>query len=276
MLNKFYIEEHVKEALKEDIGFEDITTDNLTDENDTMTVYLNTRVDGVFCGRDVFEAVFKILSDNVKVTFFAKDGDVIKKGDKLAEISGSARAILTGERTALNYVQRMSGIATESRRYQDAIREFGVRMVDTRKTTPNFRTFEKYAVKVGCGYVHRYNLSDCAMIKDNHVKFAGSITNAVNRLRKSISHAHKIEVECDTLAQVNEAIECKADIIMLDNMTNEQMREAVQTINHRAIVEASGNVNMDTLREIAKTGVDIISSSAIVAKAPTLDLGLDS
>ena len=276
MLNKFYIEEHVKEALKEDIGFEDITTDNLTDENDTMTVYLNTRVDGVFCGRDVFEAVFKILSDNVKVTFFAKDGDVIKKGDKLAEISGSARAILTGERTALNYVQRMSGIATESRRYQDAIREFGVRMVDTRKTTPNFRTFEKYEVKVGCGYVHRYNLSDCAMIKDNHVKFAGSITNAVNRLRKSISHAHKIEVECDTLAQVNEAIECKADIIMLDNMTNEQMREAVQTINHRAIVEASGNVNMDTLREIAKTGVDIISSSAIVAKAPTLDLGLDS
>ena len=276
MLNKFYIEEHVKEALKEDIGFEDITTDNLTDENDTMTVYLNTRVDGVFCGRDVFEAVFKILSDNVKVTFFAKDGDVIKKGDKLAEISGSARAILTGERTALNYVQRMSGIATESRRYQDVIREFGVRMVDTRKTTPNFRTFEKYAVKVGCGYVHRYNLSDCAMIKDNHVKFAGSITNAVNRLRKSISHAHKIEVECDTLAQVNEAIECKADIIMLDNMTNEQMKEAVQTINHRAIVEASGNVNMDTLREIAKTGVDIISSSAIVAKAPTLDLGLDS
>ncbi len=276
MLNKFYIEEHVKEALKEDIGFEDITTDNLTDENDTMTVYLNTRVDGVFCGRDVFEAVFKILSDNVKVTFFAKDGDVIKKGDKLAEISGSARAILTGERTALNYVQRMSGIATESRRYQDVIREFGVRMVDTRKTTPNFRTFEKYAVKVGCGYVHRYNLSDCAMIKDNHVKFAGSITNAVNRLRKSISHAHKIEVECDTLAQVNEAIECKADIIMLDNMTNEQMREAVQTINHRAIVEASGNVNLETLKEIAKTGVDIISSSAIVAKAPTLDLGLDS
>lgn len=276
MLNKFYIEEHVKEALKEDIGFEDITTDNLTDENDTMTVYLNTRVDGVFCGRDVFEAVFKILSDNVKVTFFAKDGDVIKKGDKLAEISGSARAILTGERTALNYVQRMSGIATESRRYQDVIREFGVRMVDTRKTTPNFRTFEKYAVKVGCGYVHRYNLSDCAMIKDNHVKFAGSITNAVNRLRKSISHAHKIEVECDTLAQVNEAIECKADIIMLDNMTNEQMREAVQTINHRAIVEASGNVNLESLKEIAKTGVDIISSSAIVAKAPTLDLGLDS
>lgn len=276
MLNKFYIEEHVKSALKEDIGFEDITTDNLTDENDKMTVFLNTRTDGVFCGKDVFESVFRILSDDVKVTFFVKDGDEIKKGDKLAEITGSARAILTGERTALNYVQRMSGIATESRRYQDAIREYGVRMVDTRKTTPNFRTFEKYAVKIGCGYVHRYNLSDCAMIKDNHVKFAGSITNAVNKLRQSVSHAHKIEVECDTLAQVNEALECKADIIMLDNMTNEQMAEAVKVIDHRAIVEASGNVNLETLRGIAQTGVDIISSSAIVAKAPTLDLGLDS
>lgn len=276
MLNKFYIEEHVKSALKEDIGFEDITTDNLTDENDKMTVFLNTRTDGVFCGKDVFESVFRILSDDVKVTFFVKDGDEIKKGDKLAEITGSARAILTGERTALNYVQRMSGIATESRRYQDAIREYGVRMVDTRKTTPNFRTFEKYAVKIGCGYVHRYNLSDCAMIKDNHVKFAGSITNAVNKLRQSVSHAHKIEVECDTLAQVSEALECKADIIMLDNMTNEQMAEAVKVIDHRAIVEASGNVNLETLRGIAQTGVDIISSSAIVAKAPTLDLGLDS
>lgn len=276
MLNRFYIEEHVKEALKEDIGFEDITTDNLTDETDKMTVYLNSRTEGVFCGRDVFEAVFRILSDDVVVKFFVKDGDSIKKGDTLAEISGSARAILTGERTALNYVQRMSGIATESRRYQESIKEFGVRMVDTRKTTPNFRTFEKYSVKVGCGYVHRYNLSDCAMIKDNHVKFAGSITNAVNKLRQSISHAHKIEVECDTLEQVNEALECKADIIMLDNMTNEQMAEAVKVINHRAIVEASGNVNLETLRGIAQTGVDIISSSAIVAKAPTLDLGLDS
>ena len=276
MLNKFYIEEHVKDALKEDIGFEDITTDNLTDGDDTMKVYLNTRVDGVFCGKDVFETVFKVLSDNVKINFFVKDGDVISKGQKLAEISGSARAILTCERTALNYVQRMSGIATESKKYQDVISEFGVRMVDTRKTTPNFRIFEKYAVKTGCGYVHRYNLSDCAMIKDNHVKFAGSITNAVNKLRKSISHAHKIEVECDTLEQVQEAINCKADIIMLDNMTNEQMKNAVQLINKRAIVEASGNVNLDTLRDIAKTGVDIISSSAIVAKAPTLDLGLDS
>lgn len=276
MLNRFYIEEHVKKALQEDIDFEDITTDNLTDDTDTMKCYLNTREDGVFCGKDVFDTVFKVLTDNISIKFFFKDGDVIKKGDKLAEISGSARAILTAERTALNYVQRLSGIATKSRQFQDAIREYGVRMVDTRKTTPNFRIFEKYAVKVGSGYVHRFNLSDLAMVKDNHVRFAGSITNAVKKLKQNISHAHKIEVECDTLEQVKEALSCEADIIMLDNMTIDMMKEAVKIIDHKAIVEASGNVNLDTLKEIAATGVDIISSSAIVAKAPTLDLGLDS
>lgn len=275
MLNKFYIEEHVKNALKEDISFEDITTDNLTGVNDKLNCTLNTREDGVCCGLDVFETVFRLLSEDVKIKFFVKDGDIIKKGDKLAEISGPARAVLTGERTALNYIQRMSGIATTSRRYQDVISEYNVRMVDTRKNTPNFRIFEKYAVKTGCGYVHRYNLSDCAMIKDNHVKFAGSITKAVEKLRKSISHAHKIEVECDTLEQVKEAVACNVDIIMLDNMSCDMMREAVKIIDHKAIVEASGNVNMDTLKEIASTGVDVISSSAIVAKAPTLDLGLD-
>ena len=276
MLNRFYIEEHVKKALQEDIDFEDITTDNLTDDTDTMKCYLNTREDGVFCGKDVFDTVFKVLTDNISIKFFFKDGDVIKKGDKLAEISGSARAILTAERTALNYVQRLSGIATKSRQFQDAIREYGIRMVDTRKTTPNFRIFEKYAVKVGSGYVHRFNLSDLAMVKDNHVRFAGSITNAVKKLKQNISHAHKIEVECDTLEQVKEALSCEADIIMLDNMTIDMMKEAVKIIDHKAIVEASGNVDLDTLREIAATGVDIISSSAIVAKAPTLDLGLDS
>lgn len=275
MLNKFYIEEHVKNALKEDISFEDITTDNLTDENDKLKCVLNTREDGVFCGKDVFETVFKVLSDEVKIKFFVKDGDEIKKGDKLAELSGPARAILTGERTALNYVQRMSAIATKSREYQKAIDEYNVRMVDTRKNTPNFRIFEKYAVKVGCGYVHRFNLSDCAMIKDNHVKFAGSITKAVEKLRKSISHAHKIEVECDTLEQVKEAVNCDVDIIMLDNMSIGTMKEAVKLINHRAIVEASGRVSIETLKEIASVGVDVISSSAIVAKAPTMDLGLD-
>lgn len=275
MLNRFYIEEHVKQALQEDIGFGDITTDYLTEEDDTMSCTLNTRVDGIFCGRDVFETVFKVLSDKIDIKFYFKDGDEIKKGDKIADIKGSARYILMGERTALNYVQRMSGIATETNKYQKAIGEYKAKIVDTRKTTPLFRAFEKYSVKMGGGALHRFNLSDCAMIKDNHIKFSGSLTNAVNRLKKNISHAHKIEVECDTIEQVKEALSCGVDIIMLDNMTNEQMSECVKLIDGRAVVEASGNVNLATVREIASTGVDIISSSAIVAKAPTLDLGLD-
>lgn len=275
MLNRFFIEEHVKAALQEDIGFGDITTDYLTNEEDTMSCTLNTRVDGIFCGRDVFEAVFKILSPKVDIKFYFKDGDVIKKGDKIADIEGPARYVLMGERTALNYVQRMSGIATETNKYQNAVGEYKARVVDTRKTTPCFRAFEKYSVKIGGGSLHRFNLSDCAMIKDNHIKYAGSLTKAVEKLKQHISHAHKIEVECDTIEQVKEAVACGADIIMLDNMTLEQMRDCVQLINGRAIVEASGNVNLSTVRDIAATGVDIISSSAIVAKAPTLDLGLD-
>ena len=275
MLNRFLIEEYVKQALIEDIGFGDITTDNLVSEDDTMKCTLNSRTDGVFCGRNVFKTVFEILDKDIEIKFYVKDGDEIKKGDKLAEVKGSARAVLTGERTALNYIQRMSGIATETRKYQKAIEGYKAKIVDTRKTTPCFRVFEKYSVKVGCGHVHRFNLSDCAMIKDNHVKFAGSLSNAINILKKSISHAHKIEVECDTLAQVEEALNCGVDIIMLDNMNIEEMKTAIEKINGAAIIEASGNVNLTTLREIASTGVDIISSSAIVAKAPTLDLGLD-
>ena len=275
MLNRFLIEEYVKQALIEDIGFGDITTENLVSEDDTMKCTLNSRTDGVFCGRNVFKTVFEILDKDIEIKFYVKDGDEIKKGDKLAEVKGSARAVLTGERTALNYIQRMSGIATETRKYQKAIEGYKAKIVDTRKTTPCFRVFEKYSVKVGCGHVHRFNLSDCAMIKDNHVKFAGSLSNAINILKKSISHAHKIEVECDTLAQVEEALNCGVDIIMLDNMTTDEMKTAIEKINGAAIVEASGNVNLTTLKEIASTGVDIISSSAIVAKAPTLDLGLD-
>ena len=275
MLNSFFIEEHVKRALEEDIGFGDITTDYLTNEDDTMKCELNSRVEGVLCGRNVFEMVFKILSPEVKVKFFYKDGDSIKKGDKLAEIKGPARYVLMGERVALNYIQRMSGIATETNKYQKAIGEFKAKIVDTRKTTPLFRAFEKYSVKIGGGSLHRFNLSDCAMIKDNHIKYAGSLTKAIEKLRQHISHAHKIEVECDTFEQVKEAVTCGADIIMLDNMTCEQMKECVDYINGRAIVEASGNVNLASIYNIAATGVDIISSSAIVAKAPTLDLGLD-
>ena len=275
MLNNFFIEEHVKNALQEDIGFGDITTDYFTNEDDRMSCVLNTRVDGIFCGKNVFEMVFKILSPSINIKFYFNDGDVIKKGDKIADIEGPARYILMGERTALNYIQRMSGIATETNKYQNAVGEFKARIVDTRKTTPGFRAFEKYSVKTGGGSLHRFNLSDCAMIKDNHIKYAGSLTKAVEKLRQHISHAHKIEVECDTIEQVKEAVNCGADIIMLDNMSLDTMKECVKLINGKAIVEASGNVNLNTVHDIASTGVDIISSSAIVAKAPTLDLGLD-
>lgn len=275
MLSKFYVENHVKSALMEDIGYGDITTENLAGENDFLKAELNTRSEGVLCGCNVFKTVYKILSDDVKIKFYFKDGDIIKKGDKIADLEGPAKDLLMGERVSLNYIQRMSGIATETRKYQDAIAPYSAKIVDTRKTTPNFRAFEKYSVKVGGGALHRFNLSDCAMIKDNHIRLAGSLTNAVNKLRESISHAHKIEVECDTIDQVKEAVEVKADIIMLDNMPVETMKKAVELINHQAIVEASGNVNLSTVNAIASTGVDIISSSAIVAKAPTLDLALD-
>ncbi len=275
MLNNFFIEEHVKKALTEDIGFGDITTDYLTNESDFMKCELNSRVEGVLCGKSVFEMVFKVLSPKVEVKFYLNDGDYIHKGDKIADIYGPAKFVLMGERVALNYIQRMSGIATETNKYQRAIGNYKAKIVDTRKTTPLFRAFEKYSVKTGGGSLHRFNLSDCAMIKDNHIKYAGSLTKAVEKLRSQMSHAHKIEVECDTFEQVKEAVACGADIIMLDNMTCSQMKECVEFINGRAIVEASGNVNLTTVAEIASTGVDIISSSAIVAKAPTLDLGLD-
>lgn len=275
LLHDFIVEEHVKNALKEDIGFGDITTDYLVPEDKKITAKLNTRQDGILCGIDIVETVFKTLSKDVKVTKFFKDGDKIKKGDTLAVIEGPARAILIGERTALNYTQRLSGIATETSKYQEAIGNNKARITDTRKTTPGFRMFEKYAVFTGGARLHRFNLSDCVMIKDNHIQYAGSITNAVNKIREHLSHTHKIEIECDTIEQVKEAVEAKADIIMLDNMDCNTMKQCVELIAGRALVEASGNVTIDTIEEIAKTGVDVISSSAIVAKAKTLDIALD-
>ena len=227
MLNKFYIEEHVKKSLQEDIGFGDITTDYLTGESDIMICQLNSRTDGILCGKDVFETVFRVLSDKIEIKFYKNDGDIIVKGDRIADIKGPARYILMGERTALNYIQRMSGIATETGKYVNEIKDFKAKIADTRKTTPLFRAFEKYAVKTGGGSLHRFNLSDCAMIKDNHIKYAGTITKAVESLRREISHAHKIEVECDTYKQVKEALDCGADIIMLDNMSIDEMRKCV-------------------------------------------------
>lgn len=275
LLHDFLIEEHVKNSLKEDIGFGDITTDFLYSDKDLIVAQLNSREDGVVCGLGVFKKVFEVLSKEVKIASFFKDGDKIKKGDTIAAVTGPARAILTGERTALNYMQRMSGIATETRKYQDAIKPYSASVTDTRKNTPGFRMFEKYAVLTGGARLHRFNLSDCVMIKDNHIKHAGSITNAVNMIKKDLSHAHKIEVECDRYEQVEEALAAGCDIIMLDNMTIDEMKKCVVSINKKAIVEASGNVKINTINKIASTGVDVISTSAIVANAPVLDLGLD-
>ena len=274
MLSKFYIEDHVKMALEEDIGFGDITTENLAGDNDFLSGELNTRSEGVLCGCEVFKTVFKVLSDDIKIKFYFKDGDKIKKGDKIADISGPAKYLLMGERVSLNYIQRMSGIATETRKYQDAIEPYAAKIVDTRKTTPNFRAFEKYSVKIGGGALHRFNLSDCAMIKDNHIRLAGSITNAVTKLKESISHAHKIEVECDTLEQVKEAVDVKADIIMLDNMSTEEMAEAIRIIDGRAETECSGNVTKENIARLTSLGVDYISSGALTHSAPILDISL--
>ncbi|MDY6358315.1 MAG: carboxylating nicotinate-nucleotide diphosphorylase [Cyanobacteriota bacterium] len=275
MLSNFYVEQHVKNALQEDIGFGDVTTESILTENNIFNAKLTSRVEGIVCGLEVFKTVFKVLSDSVEVNLLFKDGDEIKKGDVLATLKGPGKYLLLGERVSLNYIQRMSGIATETHKYQQAIGDLPCKIVDTRKTTPNFRAFEKYAVKCGGGALHRFNLSDCAMIKDNHIKVAGSVTNAVKMVKANLSHAHKLELECDTLEQVKEALPLGVDIIMLDNMSLDEMKEGVKLINHKAIVEASGNVKLNNIRQIAECGVDIISSSAIVANAPALDLGLD-
>ncbi len=280
LLNNFIVREFVKEALKEDIGYGDITTDYVCSYlrgDETFEVNLKTRVDGIFCGRDVFKTVFDVLSDNeVEVEFFVSDGDKIKKDDILAKIKGNPRYILTGERLALNFVQRMSAIATYTKKFVDIVEPYGVSMADTRKNTPNFRMFEKYAAKIGGARLHRFNLCDCVMLKDNHIALlGGDIKKAVNMVRKENSHAHKIEVECDKIEQVKEALEAEADIIMLDNMNLDEIKKCVQLIDKKAIVEISGNVTLETLPELAKTGVDIISSSSIITKAGTLDLGFD-
>ncbi len=275
ILNDFIVEEHVRAALKEDIGFWDITSNAVFEDGYNVTATLNSRTEGVLCGVKVVKAVYKILNPEIKVEIHLNDGDKLEKGSKIATISGSCKDILTGERIALNYLQRMSAIATVASKYVEAIKPYKAKIVDTRKTTPLFRAFEKYAVLTGGASLHRFNLSDCVMIKDNHIEYAGGIKNAVEKVRANISHAHKIEVETENLSEVKEALEAGADIIMLDNMSIAEIKEAVEFINGRAIVEASGNVNLESVKEIASTGVDIISTSAMQAKAGTLDLGLD-
>ncbi len=278
-LNNFAIDDFIISALKEDLYYGDITTDAIcaTLDDPQFEVYLTTRSNGVLCGSNVFERVFKLLADEkVKIEFYFKDGDLINAKDKIAKITGDARFILTGERLALNFVQKMSGIATYTRKFQEKINKYNSFVVDTRKNTPNFRLFEKYAVKVGANKLHRFNLSDCVMLKDNHIAlYGGSITRAVEEVRKQISHAHKIEVECDTIEQVEEALKNKVDIIMLDNMSVEQMKKCCEIIKNAAIVEASGCVTLENIEQIAQSGVDVISTSSIVMRAPTLDLAFD-
>ncbi len=280
LLNNFIIKEYVVNALKEDIGYGDISTDYICVGLDPETVFsvaLRTREDGIFCGEDVFRAVFDVLSEGkTGIKFNIHDGDFMEKGSIIAEIKGNPRHVLTGERLALNFVQRMSGIASYTRKFADVLEPYGVSIADTRKNTPNFRIFEKYAAKVGGARLHRFNLCDCIMLKDNHIALlGGSVKDAVKKVRAHSSHAHKIEVECDNYEQVAEAVSAGVDIIMLDNMSKDKIKKCVNFINKRAVVEVSGNVTLETLPLIANTGIDVISSSAIIAHAPVLDLGFD-
>ena len=271
----FIIRQLVEQALKEDIGHGDITVDSIVKPGQKLKAVVNSRAQGIICGIDVFKMVFGILDSQVKINSLLNDGDIIQPKQDIAIVEGSARAILTAERTALNLIQRMSAIATLTNQFQEAIKPFNAKITDTRKTTPNFRIFEKYAVKVGGGSPHRFGLYDAVMIKDNHIKLAGSITEAVNLARKNTSHTAKIEVETENVDQVKEAIKAKADIIMLDNMSVDQMKEAVNIIQGIALTEASGTISLETVNAVASAGVNYISTSAITARAGILDIGLD-
>lgn len=274
-LDKFYIHEIVMNALKEDMPLGDITTDNIIGEKDISKAEFLAKQDAVIAGLEVVRHVFEVLDSEVKFTGLVRDGDSVRKGDIIARVSGPTRALLKGERTALNFLQRLSAIATITNRYAMKVKDLPVKIADTRKTTPGLRLLEKYAVSAGGGSNHRFSLSDGVLIKDNHIAAAGGITNAVNRVRASIPHTVKIEVEVESLEEVQEALDCKADIIMLDNMSNEKMAEAVEIINKRALVEASGNMTEETIYEVARTGVDIISIGKLTHSANSIDISMN-
>lgn len=267
-------DELIKMALREDISNEDVTTCAVMPHARRGRVELICKQSGVICGLPVFERVFVILDRDVKVTAFVKDGDEVQKGSVLAVAEGDIRALLSGERVALNFLQRMSGIATYTRRTAELLKGSKTRLLDTRKTTPNMRIFEKYAVKVGGGYNHRYNLSDGILLKDNHIGAAGSVKKAVEAAKRYAPFVRKIEVETENLGMVKEALEAGADIIMLDNMSVEDMKAAVEMIGGRAQTECSGNVTRENISAIIATGVDFISSGALTHSAPVLDLSL--
>ena len=272
-MNWLLVEENVRRALNEDLQYGDITTESVVLDHKIAKVDIIAKGKGVIAGTEVFKMVFKILGD-VEVNFSVNDGDVVEKGQHFGEVFGDAKKILMGERVALNYMQRMCGIATFTREFVERLEGTKVKLLDTRKTTPNMRIFEKYAVKVGGGTNHRFGLNDGVMIKDNHIEAAGGIKNAVSLARKNSPFVRKIEVEVESIEQLKEALETKADIIMLDNMDIKTLKEAVKLIDNRAEVEASGNVTLDNIREIAETGVDFISTGAVTHSFKVLDISM--
>lgn len=271
---KICADDYILLTLKEDINDEDVSTNAVMPENKQGRAELICKEDGIICGLDVFCRTFELLDSTARFDTTYKDGDKVTKGQIIGVLYGDIKAILSGERTGLNYLQRMSGIATITREYMDELKEYKTVLLDTRKTTPNMRPFEKYAVKVGGATNHRYNLSDGVLLKDNHIGAAGSVTKAIQMAKAYAPFVRKIEIETETLAQVQEAVEAGADIIMLDNMDTETMKQALTIIGGRAETECSGNVTKERLKEIAETGVDFVSCGALTHSAPILDFSL--
>lgn len=271
---KINMDEYILHALKEDITSEDVSTNAVMPDKKQGTAQLICKADGIICGLEVFERTFTLLDDTFRFDTDVKDGDRVEKGQLIGTLFGDIRSLLSGERTALNYLQRMSGIATITNEYAKELEGTKTTLLDTRKTTPNMRPFEKYAVTVGGGRNHRYNLSDGVLLKDNHIGAAGSVKKAIEMAKDYAPFVRKIEIETETIEQVKEALEAGADIIMLDNMDNDTMKKCVELIGDKAETECSGNVTKERLREIAAIGVDYVSSGALTHSAPVLDVSL--
>ena len=271
---KMQADKLIRMALQEDITSEDVSTNAVMRSAVKGTVDLIAKEDGIIAGLDVYARVFQILDEKTEISFNFKDGEAVKKGDLLGTVTGDIRSLLSGERVALNYLQRMSGIATYTKQVSKLLEGSKVTLLDTRKTTPNCRVFEKYAVRIGGGCNHRYNLSDGVLLKDNHIGAAGSVAKAVAMAKEYAPFVRKIEIEVETMEQVKEAVEAGADIIMLDNMTPEMMKEAVELIAGRAQTECSGNITKENIAKILETGVDFVSSGALTHSAPILDISM--
>lgn len=271
---KMQADKLIRMALQEDITSEDVSTNAVMRSAVKGTVDLIAKEDGIIAGLDVYARVFQILDEKTEISFNFKDGEAVKKGDFLGTVTGDIRVLLSGERVALNYLQRMSGIATYTKQVSKLLEGSKVTLLDTRKTTPNCRVFEKYAVRIGGGCNHRYNLSDGVLLKDNHIGAAGSVAKAVAMAKEYAPFVRKIEIEVETMEQVKEAVEAGADIIMLDNMTPEMMKEAVELIAGRAQTECSGNITKENIAKILETGVDFVSSGALTHSAPILDISM--